>query len=181
MKLFRHLVALAITFSIAACAPSANDLALKLGAQPNDALELRGAEIKEITTSDDAAVLRSTTATLQDLGFTVTESAPQAGVLAGTKARNAATVGGVAGAIVLGVLFGASAMQYDKSQQINVTFVLSPGSAPDRRIARVSFDRYITNNKGVLWRTELVADPKIYQEFYSQLDKAMLLEKGAGS
>ncbi len=72
-------------------------------------------------------------------------------------------------------------MQYDKSQQINVTFVLSPGSAPDRRIARVSFDRYITNNKGVLWRTELVADPKIYQEFYSQLDKAMLLEKGAGS
>jgi hypothetical protein len=181
MRSFYRLVPLATASCLAACAPSANDLALKLGAQPANASDLRGAEIRELTASDDAAVLRPATATLQDLGYTVTESAPQAGVLAGTKARDATTVGGVAGAVLLGVLFGASAAQYDKTQQINVTFVLSPGSAPDRRSTRVSFDRYITNNQGVLWRTELVTDAKIYQEFYAELDKAMLLEKGAKS
>jgi hypothetical protein len=41
----------------------------------------------------------------------------------------------------------------------------------------VSFDRYITNNHGDLWRTELITDPVIYQQFYERLNQGLTLER----
>ena len=117
---------------------------------------------------------------MQDLGFTIQESASSVGVLAASKQRDAEETGQVAGAVAISLL-GAIAGVYveptwDKDQTINVTVVESPIAASNQVDVRVGFDRTVRNTKN-MYRAEIIIEPKIYQEFFEKLTKSLFLEK----
>jgi hypothetical protein len=158
-----------------------NDVALQVGAAPKQAVDLRSFEMRRYDATSDATLLAAATATLQDLGFTITESAPVVGVVVGSKQRDATESGQVAGQVVLTVamaLLGTvNNPTWDESQEIHVTVVSSPVDNSAARDVRVAFDRYITNNHRQLWKTELVTDKQIYSEFFDRLGTALKLEQ----
>jgi hypothetical protein len=158
-----------------------NKIALQIGGPPDNAAALRAIETRHFDKVDPLNLLGSATAALQDLGYTVTESAPAAGVVVGSKQRDAEEAGEVAGQIALTIAMAALGAAYsptwDKTQSIHLTLVVSPVGRSGTQEVRVSFDRYITNNHGDLWRTELITDPVIYQQFYDRLNQGLTLER----
>jgi hypothetical protein len=163
-----------LAISLTACV-DANKVAMEIGKPPENALKLRPLETRRYATLDERAVLLASTQTLQDLGFTVSESAPGAGVLVASKQRDARETGQVVGAIVLAVLFGANAAVWDEEQTINVTLVTTPNANSKQVEVRVAFDRVIRNNKQQ-HRGELVQDPEIYRQFFDKLSAGVMLE-----
>lgn len=166
---------LALSCGLLAGCINANEVALKLGAPPEGAVALRTLETRRFPTTDERTILLAATQSLQDLGFTVVESAPAAGALVGAKQRDARESGQIAGGILLGVLFGAGAAMWDEEQTINVTLVSTPIINSKQVEVRVAFDRVIRNNKGML-RGESLLDPNLYQEFFNKLSAATFLE-----
>ncbi len=150
---------------------------------PKDALkaeyvttEQRSLQTRSFDTLDEQHMLQASAAVLQDLGFTIDESETDLGLIVGSKERDATETGQVAGAIVMAVLFGAES-QIDKTQKIRVSVVTKKSTSDESKMSvRVTFQRMIWNNRGVLWKLETIADPAIYQEFYSKLSKSVFLE-----
>ena len=175
----RLLLALLIAAPLTACV-NANDFAKKIGAPPEAAVQLRTLQMRRFDTLDQTRMLLAATDTLQDLGYTITESSSDVGVIVASKQRDAEETGQVAGQIMLTVLFAALGSHYnpvwDTSQSIHVTLVTTPIENSRQIEVRVSFDRYLTNNHGQEWRTELILDEKIYQEFFERLSAGVFLE-----
>lgn len=175
----------AVPLALSACV-SPNDVAMKVGAPPEleaegkSTVSLRALQIRRFDTLDERGLLQAATQTLQGLGFTISESSLDAGVLVGTKQRDAVETGQVAGQVILTLLaaFGGTYHQatYDKEQTIVVTLVTTPIQNSRQIETRVSFDRRLTNNLGQLWRAELILDAPIYQEFFEKLSKSVFLE-----
>lgn len=170
--------------ALAGCV-SPNQVAMSIGAPPGSdegvtTLQLRSMQARHFETHDVTKVLRASTDTLQDLGFTITESSADVGVLVASKERDAEEAGQVAGQIalaILGALVGAyTNPAWDTEQAIFVTLIASPVEGSDETQVRALFDRRLTNNHGQLWRTELINDPEIYQEFFGKLSQALFLE-----
>ena len=111
------------------------------------------------------------------------ESSSNLGVVTASKSRDAVETGQVAGQIALTVVFALLGAAYnpvwDKYQKIHVTTTVVPAESRGQYAVRVSFDRYIWNNQGLLWRTELVSEPKIYQEFFEKLGHGRALTASA--
>ena len=176
---------LVVTFSlVASCASPPNDVAMKIGGPPVEegktSLDLRNLQIRRFDSLDEQRLLHAGIQTLQDLGFTVTESSAEVGVLVGSKQRDAEESGQVAGQIVL-TLFAAALGSahnptWDKEQSIFVTFVSTPIENSKQTEVRISFERRLTNNHGKLWRAELILDPKIHQEFFTKFSQGTFLE-----
>ena len=168
-----------LAVSLTGCV-DANQIAMKLGAPPDSAVELRAIETRRFDTLDDKAMLMASIQTLQDLGFVVSESSLQAGVLSASKRRDAEESGQIAGQVVLTIVLALLGSYHDptwdKEQTIRVTLVVSPIEGSKQIETRVSFDRTLTNNKGQDWRAEIINEPKIYQEFYDRLSKSVFLE-----
>ena len=105
-------------------------MALAIGAPPKNAVDLRSFETRRFNSKDAPALLAAATATLQDLGYTITELAPDAGVLAASKQRDAKETAEVAGQIILTVALAAMGAihrpTWAETQSIHVTFVVSP-------------------------------------------------------
>ena len=158
----------------------ANSLALKVGQPPDGAVKLRNLQTRRFDSGDDKAIMAAAVQTLQDLGFTITESAADAGVLVGAKQRDAEESGQVAGqmalAVVAALLGSGHNPTWDKEQTIQVTLVTMPIVNAAKMDVRVSFDRVLTNNHGRIWRAELLHDPSLYQEFFQRLSQSVFLE-----
>ena len=156
-----------------------NEIALKIGAPSQSAAKIRAFEIRQFDDIPSIDLLTAGASTLQDLGFTITESAPDVGVLVAEKQRDAKEAGQIAGQVALTIglalLGGLYSPVWDETQSIHVTLVISPGAGGQDQQIRVSFDRYVTNNRGQQWRTELIDDPKIYQAFYDKILQAVHL------
>ncbi|MCX7373560.1 MAG: hypothetical protein NTW56_14195 [Alphaproteobacteria bacterium] len=91
---------------LVACTPDpewANNMALRAGAplDPTLARELREVQTASFAGVDEHRLQRELTQTLQDLGFTIEESASRIGVFAGSKDRDATETGQVVGQIAL--------------------------------------------------------------------------------
>jgi hypothetical protein len=153
---------------------------MKLGAPPDGAVELRAMQTRRFDTVDQRALLAASIQTLQDLGYIISESSAEAGVLSASKTRDAEETGQIAGQIALTVVAAVFGVihnpTWDKEQTIRVTLALSPIENSKQIEARVSFDRSLTNNYGNFWRAELLMDPQIYQEFYDKLSQGVFLE-----
>jgi hypothetical protein len=140
---------------------------------PPNAAAVREAETRSMDAANQENLLSDITQAFQDLGFTISESSAALGVVTGMKQRDAEESGQIAGQIALTVAFALLGAAYqpvwDKEQKINVTSTVAPGAHAGEFAVRVSFDRYLWNNQGTLWKTELVQDPVVYQEFFSRL------------
>jgi len=174
----RLMAGVLLAASLSACV-SPNDIAMKVGAPPESAVKLRSMETRRYDTKDQTAILSAAMQTLQDLGFTLTESSTDVGVLVGSKQRDAEEGGQVAAQVALTValaLLGTyHQADWDKEQTIAVTLVTTPVENADQTDVRVSFDRQIRTMQG-LTRAELIQEPDIYQEFFSKLSQGVFLE-----
>ena len=121
----------------------------------------------------------ASTATLQDLGYTIEATAPEVGVISGSKDRDAKEAQQVAGQVALVILaaLGGNSHQmiYDESQRINVSLVVNKSGEKTSEV-RVTFDRHITNNHGQLWKADIITEADIYTEFFERLSQATFLE-----
>lgn len=171
-------VALMGALVLAAC-QTPNGIAMKVGAPPDSAVELRAMETRRYDTLDQTTMLAAATQTLQDLGFAISESSAEVGVLVASKQRDAEEAGQVAVQVVI-TLVALLAGRFhepvwDKDQIIGVTVVATPIESSRQVEVRVSFDRQVRNTKGRA-RAELIDDPEIYQKFFDKLSEGVLLE-----
>lgn len=119
---------------------------------PQNALELspesladRQLQTRRFDSANHQAMLGAAAATLQDLGFTLDETAYSLGVLVASKQRDATSSGQVAAAMMLAALTGA-ATPVDKEQVIRVSMVMRdisvakapPAAAPELTPAAIA-------------------------------------------
>lgn len=166
-------------FMLSGCV-NPNEVAKRIGQPPKGAVEMRVLQARRFDSLDEPALLQAAQQTLQDLGFTISEASADAGVLAGSKQRDATEAGQIAGqvalTVVLALLGSSHTPVWDKDQTINVTLVATPIENSKQTEIRVSFDRHMVNNMGQLWRAELILEEKIYQEFFDKFAQGAFLE-----
>lgn len=172
-------LALGIGMFLAGCQQNpnwANEYALLNGAPPANAAQIRERETTRFAVRDETTLLVEATAVLQDLGFTIEESAARLGVLAGAKDRDATEVGQVAGQVALTVGLALLGVRYnpvwDKDQLIRVTLATLPLRSEGAVQMRVSFERIVINNQG-LARAERLDAPEFSTGFFEQVRKGL--------
>ncbi len=169
----RTTIAVLLCAFLSACASKIPEDALKL---TQDSLERRQLQSRVYDTKDEAAILAASAAVLQDLGFNLDESETRLGVIVSSKRRGAMEAGQIAGAIVMGALFGVR-MSVDKEQKIRASLVTRPsGKRGKRMTVRITFQRMVWDTEGKISRVEPIDEPNIYQEFVIRLSKSVFLE-----
>jgi hypothetical protein len=150
----------------------AGEFALRNGAPRPDAAQLREAQTTRLPTPDELLVLSEATQALQDLGYTIEESAPRAGVLAGSKDRDATEAPQIAGQIALTIglaLLGVHHQPvWDTDQLIRVTLTTRPDPVGRETALRASFERIVMNNQGRA-RAEPLEDRAFHDDLYAKL------------
>lgn len=183
----RTVLCAGVALALAGCV-TPNEVAMQVGAPPElkkgegekaTTVNLRALQVRRFEAPSERALLRAATQTMQDLGFVVSESSVDAGVLVGSKKRDAEESGQVGGAIATTVVMALLGVHvnptWDKEQDIVMTLVTTPVANSRQIEVRVSFDRRMTNNYGHLWRAELVTEEDIYQEFFNKLSQATFI------
>lgn len=155
------------------------------GGTPKDALSMNKATLEDrqlqtrlFDTSDESKILSASASLLQDLGFNLDESETDLGLLVSSKDRSATEAGQVIGAIAWTVMFGILGdARYDTKQKIRASVVTSPAGENEGRTAvRVTFQRIVWDQKNKISKREKLNEPKMYQEFFEKLSKAVFLE-----
>jgi hypothetical protein len=150
---------------------------------PKDALTLspetlaqRQIQTRKYQTKDEGKILAACAGLLQDMGFNLDESETKLGVITSSKTRTAVNIGQQAAAVAV-VLFGGVYMPTDKEQRMRASVVTRPiGERGEYIAVRVTFQRIVWNTQGQVTTSESLTDPKIYQEFFDKLSKAIFLE-----
>lgn len=153
------------------------------GGIPKDALSMNKATLEDrqmqtrvFDTTDEAKILSSCSAVLQDLGFNLEESETPLGLIVASKDRDATSAGQVSAAVTMTVLFGTPC-RYDKSQKIKASIVTSPKDKEKTSFAvRVTFQRVVWDNYGQITKLERLNEPEMYQGFFDKLSKSAFLE-----
>lgn len=179
----KSLIASALALVVLAGCYSANDVAMRLGKPPEvgeSAVQYRALQTRRYDTLDEKRLLMAATDVMQDLGFTIDESSVEAGVVVGSKLRDATDAAQITGQVLLAVLAAVAGTHYDpvydKDQIINATMVTTPIENSTQSEVRVNFERLVTNQRGFIWRTEVITDEEIYQEFFNKFSQGTFLE-----
>lgn len=143
-------------------------------------LAQRQSQMRRFETGDETALLAAAAGVMQDLGFTIEETNSPAGLVIGSKDRDAVEAGQVAGqlffAAMITALGGKSDPVWDATQKIRISIATKPSGDKSATIARVTFQRVVWNNKNQLTKLETIDDPVIYQQFFEKLAQSAFLE-----
>ena len=141
-----------------------------------ESLAQRQMQTRKYETKDEAKILAACAGLLQDTGFNIDESETKLGLISSSKMRSAKNAGQIIGAILITVLSGVST-PIEKEQKMRGCVVTRPVGENGEYVAvRVTFQRVVWDTKGQVTRSESLTDPKIYQEFFDKLSKAIFLE-----
>lgn len=169
----RILLASPLILTLAACQDPdwANRAALQIGAPRAEAAAIRQRQTARFDGVPETRLLVEATQVLQDLGFTIEESAARHGVLAGAKDRDAVETPQVVGQVALTIAFALLGARYDPiwdtDQIIRATLTTQPMGQRDA-ILRVSFERIVTNNKGGT-RVEQLTEAEFSTGFFDRV------------
>lgn len=169
---------LATTMLLSGCALGLNELP----AVPREEPAGRRHPARLLDTPDEARVLAACTSLLQDMGFQVDEASAPLGVLSGSKTRDAnrltpaqrVAVGATTLVLLAGgytlplglLLLGAESPKPVKVEASITTRKVGPEGG------QVSVSVIFWEN------SNYVTEPKVYQEFFGLLSKALFLEVG---
>ncbi|MFQ5914330.1 MAG: hypothetical protein ACE5JS_14210 [Nitrospinota bacterium] len=157
---------------LAGCAPSIPKEALQLSPE---SLQDRQLQTRRFDTQDEEKLLAASAALLQDIGFLIDESETRLGVIVASKDRSAVSGKQVAVKVFFALL-GAN-LPIDRHQRMRAAVVTRPvGEEGKGTAVRVTFQRIVWNEQRQITKRERLNDPKIYQEFFSKLSKAVFLE-----
>lgn len=152
------------------CAPGIPKAALEL--RP-ESLALRQLQTRRFDTKNEKQLLVAAAQLLQDVGFQIDESEIGLGVIVASKDADASEVSQQIAAVVVAVLVGANTPT-DSHQKIRASVVTRPVSKSETAL-RVTLQRTIWNTNNQISKIERVEDPKMYQEFFDKLSKAVFL------
>ncbi len=182
---------------LAAIALAAVGLALAAGCMPpappaQTQLEVREYQTRTFDTADTALVMKAMFNVLQDDGFVVKNAVVELGLITAQResdlapGRSGANGGGIfggLGGIVIGgtgpggVVVGGQQHEpsFPKTEVRDFTGNVSAFGQQTK--VRVSFQRKVLDSRGQVVEVEPVSDLKIYQEFFSRMDKSLFLQK----
>jgi hypothetical protein len=143
--------------------------ALSLG--PKNMVQ-RQMQMRRFDTRNEAGILSATAALLQDLGFTIEESAARSGFVVGSKDREPTAPGQSADQKLLAALFGIRG----GVQTIRASIVTKPSADAAALVVRVTFQRVVWREQNQMPSLETIEDPLIYQQFFDRLSQAVFLE-----
>ena len=180
MRVTRRLVGVMLGMLLAACQQPTTAQQTAALTLSSDQLARRQIETRRYDTSDERTVLLGCVGVLQDLGFSIEESAPNAGLVVGSKDRDAVEAGQVASQVFLAALItalgGRADPVWERNQRIRLSIVTTPVSGGQAVTVRATFQRVIWNTKNQVSRVETLGDPTLYREFFERLSKAVFLE-----
>jgi hypothetical protein len=156
---------------VAGCEASIPKEALQL---TPDSLARRQVQTRVFETTNEAELLAASAHLLQDLGFNLDESEVELGVVVASKDRDATEAGQVAASILLALL--GVAMPWDDEQKIRASVITRELKERNGYAVRLTMQRIVWNTQNQISKTEPLDDPKMYQEFFAKLSKAVFLE-----
>lgn len=150
----------------------------------------RALQSRTFDTADEKELLSASAAVLQDLGFQLEEVSVDVGMLRAAKERSAREAGQeiMQGFVAVLSAIGGKILiiPVDVHQQISATLVTRQVEGnPSRFTVRILFHRTVWKGDGNAGdnhippgahRMEMIADPKIYQQFFAKLSKGLFLE-----
>ncbi|MDH5203999.1 MAG: hypothetical protein OEZ31_01840 [Nitrospirota bacterium] len=173
LHLWSFLILLFVPVFLSACQHHIPPEALSLD---SESLKLRQIQTRVFQTDDEIKVLIACSSLLQDLGFTIDESETELGVLVGSKDRSALSAGQIVGSIIFGVFTGVP-IPWEKNQKMRASVITRTTGDKKKSIAvRVTFQRIVWNTENKVTIREGLTEPKMYQEFFDKLSKALFLE-----
>lgn len=148
--------------------------ALKL---PPDSLANRQMQSRSYQAASETEMLSSCANVLQDLGFTIAESETKLGVIVATKERTAVNSVEVTMNVLAKVAsFGLQPMDYAQRQVIRASLVTRPAAGQSgQHTVRVTFQRQVFNNQGLVRLSQQLNAKELYEEFYQRLAKSVAL------
>ncbi|MEE8144343.1 MAG: hypothetical protein V3S23_08085 [Kiloniellales bacterium] len=156
---------------VAGCEASIPKEALQL---TPDSLARRQVQTRVFETTNEAELLAASAHLLQDLGFNLDESEVELGVVVASKDRDATEAGQVAASLLLALL--GVAMPWDDEQKIRASIITRELKERNGYAVRLTMQRIVWNTQNQISKTEPLDDPKMYQEFFAKLSKAVFLE-----
>jgi hypothetical protein len=145
-----------------------------------ESLAERQLQVRRFDTSDEMVLLAAAAGVMQDLGFTIEETTSKAGLVSGSKDRDATEAGEVAGQLVFAVLIAALGGQpdptWDHVQKIRISVATRLSADRTATIARVTFQRVVWNTKHQISKLETLDAPLMYQSFFDKLSQSVFLE-----
>lgn len=140
----------------------------------------RQAQMRRFDTKDEKMLLSASAGVMQDLGFNIEETTASAGLIMGSKDRDAVEAGQMAGQLFFAALITAAGGRadptWDHIQKIRISVSTKPSADKSATVARVTFQRVVWNNKNQMAKAETLDDPLIYQQFFERLSKSVFLE-----
>jgi hypothetical protein len=170
-RLFLSLLA-AIAVLGAGCVAIPPDI---LKPAPESAAE-RELQTRTFRAAGEKDVLAACAAVLQDVGYSIEESEVKLGVIVASKEVSAANSLEVAGQVLFKVLsLGRSDFRYAKRQVVRASLAVRPGQ-PGEAAVRITFQRHIIDNNGVVIKAERLNEPALYEEFFTALSRSVFLQ-----
>lgn len=145
-------------------------------------LEKRQLQMRQYDTTDEKKIITAVGGVLQDLGFTLTESETDIGLVSASKNADAINPAQITGAILLDTLaaltgsYGGATGACDKAQQVKASVVTKLSEDGSKTVVRVTFQRIVWNMNNQISKVETINKAEIYQKFYDSLSKAIFLE-----
>jgi hypothetical protein len=167
-----------LCFVVAGCASVPKNLMVP----DKGSLERRQFQARQYDTRDEQKMMSAVSGVVQDLGFTLDNSETKVGFIAASKKADATSGGQIAGAILLDTLcalggtYGGATASCDKAQMVKASIIVQPSGDGSKTVVRATFQRVIWNMTDRVSRLETINDPKIYQTFFTALNKAVFLE-----
>ena len=152
------------------CSSNTPKNAFALSAQ---SLERRQISSRRFDTTNEKQILIAAADLLQDLGFAIDANETNLGLIVASKDRSAVEGGQVAGKIAASVLLWRH-VAIDKNQKFRASIVTWPSR--NGIVVRATFQRIVWNEDGQISHRELLDDPKMYEEFFDKLSKAVFLQ-----
>ena len=156
---------------------------------PKTQLEVREYQTRVFDTADTNMVMKAMFNVLQDDGYVVKNAVVELGLITATREVDVAPgqsgsggggyFGGLGGFLFGGpgpggIIVSPPPASYPKTEVLDFTGNVSAFGKQTK--VRVSFQRKVLDNRGDVVSVEAIDDLKLYQDFFSRMDKSLFLQ-----